>query len=261
MDNFMQQDLEVHKILLACYVKPGCVRRTHNNRPSHGLMFNCSNSARFAFSDGKMLNVPENAIAFLPEGSSYTVLDTENSGNTYAINFTLMQNLHFEPFFIQTKDSKAFLDLFKKTEKEWTTKNSGYILKCKSLLYSILYKMQKEYQANYADSGKHELIRPAIAYLHEHYTTEALKVAQLAEMCGISPEYFRNIFQNFYGSSPIKYINRLKMEHARELLSSGLYTVTEAATLSGYNDLSHFSREFKKTYGVKPTEYCPEPRV
>jgi AraC-like DNA-binding protein len=115
--------------------------------------------------------------------------------------------------------------------------------------------MQKEYQTGYADSSKFELIQPAITYLHDHYTTEPLKITRLAEMCHISPEYFRSIFQRIYGSSPIKYINRLKIQHASELLTSGMYTVTEAATLSGYNDLSHFSREFKKVYGVTPTEY------
>jgi AraC-like DNA-binding protein len=115
--------------------------------------------------------------------------------------------------------------------------------------------MQKENLVNYADSGKRELIQPAVSYIHERYTTETLKVTQLAAMCGISPEYFRSIFQSFYGVPPVKYINRLKMEHASELLSSGMYSVTEAATLSGYNDLSHFSREFKKTYGIKPTDF------
>lgn len=218
-------------------------------------MFNCSDTARFMFSDGRLLTVPENAIAFLPEGSNYTVLDTENSGNSYAINFTLVQKMDLEPFFIQTKDSKAFLDIFKKAEKAWTAKKSGYVLKCKSLLYQILYMLQKENMVNYTDSSKRDLIRPAVTYMHEHYTSEPLKVTRLAEMCGISPEYFRNIFQNVYGSSPIKYINRLKMEHARELLSSGMYSVTEAAALSGYSDLSHFCREFKKIYGIKPTEY------
>lgn len=255
MDTFMQNDLEIHKIPLVCYVKKGGAKKTHINRPSHGLMFNCNDPVLFIFSDGKRMTVPTNAIILLPQGSDYTVNDAEHSGNSYAINFTLMQETHFDPFFVQTKDSKAFLDLFKKMEKAWTAKKPGYILKCKSLLYSILYMMQKENFANYANSDKRKLIQPAVSYMHEHYTAEPLKVVQLAAMCGITPEYFRSIFQSFYGVSPIKYINRLKMEHASELLSSGMYSVTEAATLSGYNDLSHFSREFKKIYGVKPTEY------
>lgn len=252
---FMQHDPEVHQISLACYVEKGRVKKTHINRPSHGLMFNCNDPVTFIFSNGKRLIAPTNSIVFLPKGSVYTVVDPEKSGNSYAINFTLIHEEQFDPFFIQARDSKAFLDLFKKAEKSWTSKKPGYILKCKSLLYSILYLMQKENNVTYTSSDKRELIQPAVAYMHEHYTSEPLRIVQLADMCGISPEYFRSIFQSFYGVSPIKYINRLKMQHASELLSSGMYSVTEAATLSGYNDLSHFSREFKKTFGVKPTEY------
>lgn len=96
---------------------------------------------------------------------------------------------------------------------------------------------------------------PAVDYIHTHYTTELLSVASLAEMCHMSPENFRSLFRIFYGTSPVKYINHLKMTRATELIDSGLYSISQAAILSGYNDVSHFSREFKKTMGVSPSEY------
>ena len=54
------------------------------------------------------------------------------------------------------------------------------------------------------------------------------------------------------GVSPLAYINSLKITRAKELLLSGMYTVTEVAFMSGYSDISHFSREFKKSTGVSP---------
>ena len=74
-------------------------------------------------------------------------------------------------------------------------------------------------------------------------------------MCGITPEYFRKLFKSFYGISPLKYINNLKITHAKELLASGMYSVTEAALQSGYIDMSYFSREFKKASGNSPKYY------
>lgn len=64
----------------------------------------------------------------------------------------------------------------------------------------------------------------------------------------------QGLFGSFFGVSPIKYINALKLARAEELLSSQMYSVTEAAQMSGYTDMSHFSREFKKHTGMSPTE-------
>ena len=64
------------------------------------------------------------------------------------------------------------------------------------------------------------------------------------------------LFKKFYGVTPIKYINQLKLKRAKELLYSGMYSVSEAAYHSGFSDLSHFCRFFKKNIGVLPSEYA-----
>ena len=53
----------------------------------------------------------------------------------------------------------------------------------------------------------------------------------------------------------MKYINDLKLKRAKELLISGLYSVSEAAVQAGFSDLSYFSRFFKENVGVSPNEY------
>ena len=97
--------------------------------------------------------------------------------------------------------------------------------------------------------------------MHKNYTSKPIKISELAAMCGITPEYFRSIFKSFYGSSPLVYINNLKITRARELLESGMYSVEATATLSGYNDSAVFSREFKKATGLCPSKYKLNPDV
>lgn len=78
---------------------------------------------------------------------------------------------------------------------------------------------------------------------------------ELSQNANISYEYFRRIFENVYGVSPVKYLNKLRIDRAKELLNSGMYTVADAAFQSGFSDISYFSRFFKKETGLSPSEY------
>ena len=253
----MQEDICINTISLCCFVAQNSGRHHHEDRPNYGLAFKCSGENRYTFSDGTVLTVQMGDLIFLPKGSSYFVTDI-TPGDCYAINFLPDTPLTVSAFTVHCRDSQQFRQLFAETEAAWKSKTPGYRLKCKAQLYNILYKLQAEHALGYANSEIFRRIRPAVDYLHEHYTTELLSIEQLAAMCSMTPEYFRQIFRKQFGESPLRYINMLKLHHARELLRSGLYSVTEAALLSGYSDLSHFSREFKRATGLSPSEFKSE---
>jgi AraC-like DNA-binding protein len=172
----------------------------------------------------------------------------------------LFDDFFDQPFVFHTKDSSAFLEHFKTAEKKWKNKKTGFSLKCKSELYEILYKMQSEHRFDYRPKTKLEIIKPAVEYIHERYSIESIGIEKLSKLCNITPEYFRSIFKANFGTSPVKYINAIKIARAKELLDSNMYSVTEAATLSGFNDISHFSREFKRSCGQNPSQYAKAPR-
>lgn len=120
---------------------------------------------------------------------------------------------------------------------------------------SFFPAIQTAYSSEYIPNKKYALIKPAVEYIHRSYTKGLINITELSDMCGITPEYFRKIFKAYYGASPLKYINTLKIAHAKELLASGMYSVTEAAFQSGYTDMSYFSRAFKKETGEAPRYY------
>lgn len=115
--------------------------------------------------------------------------------------------------------------------------------------------MQNEHTSKYISRSTSSIITPAIKYIKANYTNDDIPISQLSAMCGISEDYFRKIFKIAFSVSPRKYINELKLSYAKELINSGMYTVTEAAELSGYTDMSYFSREFKKAFNVCPAAY------
>ncbi|MBR5782628.1 MAG: helix-turn-helix transcriptional regulator [Clostridia bacterium] len=104
-------------------------------------------------------------------------------------------------------------------------------------------------------SGKELLIQPAVDTINRDFTSNDLSVKDMARLCGISEAYFRRLFMDKFSLSPKEYIIKLRMEHAKRLLESGQFSVSEIALMCGYFEPCHFSREFKKHYGVSPAYY------
>ena len=254
LEKFMDFNFDIKDINIACYVSPREGDSVHKNRPNHGLALHLDGNKKYVFDTGKVLTVKKGDIIYLPKNSNYNVY-VEGSGECYAINFNISEENSFEPFVLETKNTGLFLDCFKSAEKAWSQKHIQFEFKCKSELYDILYNMKQEISFEYFPKSKIELIKPAIDYIHNNYTSENLSISHLSSMCNMTPEYFRRIFNNFYGTSPAKYINNLKITLARELLQSELYSVSAVCEMSGFSDLSHFSRVFKKLTGFSPSQY------
>lgn len=253
MNEFMKFDFCIEKIMLVCYVGKGQGEMLHKNRPSHGIALHISGTRVYNFKNGKSITINPGEIIYMPEGSDYRV-ESIAEGECYAINFKISQNKIFEPFKIKMKNLSSVSEHFKTARNTWDKNDYGYITKCKAELYEIIFAMQQEYFADYISNSKFEMIKPAVEYIQSRYKIEQISIAKLADICGITPEYFRQIFRSFYKTSPLKYINSLKILSAKKLIESGMYSVSEAAIQSGYTDMSHFSRAFKKETGKTPGE-------
>ena len=254
MTDFMNYELNINKIVVACFVRAGTGHNIHENRPSHGLAFHTGGEKIYTFSDGKTLVVKQNSLIYLPKNSTYKVMSKE-LGDCYAINFDIDEEKQFAPFVISVNNHTSMLKYFRDACKIWYLKKPAFTTKCKAELYNIIYTLKNEYFSDYSQKGKKHLIEPAIEYIHENYTSTPISIKELSDMCDITPEYFRSIFNSIYGVSPVSYINSLKITRARELLETKMYSVTEVCFLSGFHDESHFSREFKKSTGIAPSKY------
>ena len=80
-------------------------------------------------------------------------------------------------------------------------------------------------------------------------------VNELARLVHLSPSRLNHIFRADTGTSIAHYLKAHRMRLARELLETTFLNVKEIMTVVGLTDLSHFVRDFKKTFGVTPSEY------
>jgi AraC-like DNA-binding protein len=81
------------------------------------------------------------------------------------------------------------------------------------------------------------------------------KPEELAEIVNLSKSRFEKLFKQELKVSPMQFIKHLRLEKAKELLKITLLTVKEIGFAVGINDQSGFVRDFKKKYGLTPTEY------
>jgi AraC-like DNA-binding protein len=146
--------------------------------------------------------------------------------------------------------------LFAKACRLWQRKDTAFREECLSLLYRIIALIKKE-AARYSQKDKVlTALSPALSYISESYLSENIPIAHLASLCHMSETYLRRLFHSAFSVSPAVYTRNLRIKYAEELLRSGEHSVTDAATLAGFNDIAYFSRTFKKATGISPREYA-----
>ncbi|MEA5016192.1 MAG: AraC family transcriptional regulator [Candidatus Limiplasma sp.] len=147
---------------------------------------------------------------------------------------------------------QSFLEM----ERVWRGRRPGYLLRCKSALYDLLYTMMRQAGTFYDKDLPHqEKLRHALEIINQN-REENFSLQELAREAGLSPSYFRMLFKRFTGYSTVQYQNYMKITHAQDLLNTGNLRVTEVAGMVGIRDIYYFSRLFKQITGIAPSDLC-----
>ncbi len=201
---------------------------------------------------GRLFKSDKFNIMLLPKGSSYEWLCTE-AGHFAAIEFQSPQT-NEEIFSFQVNSSDEILKLFKKIEYDRLSKKPTYAMENIRDTYSVLLKLSAS-QKEYFTSEKAERLRPAIEYILKNYTSH-IRSEELAALTGMSHVYFRKMFKEVYGASPIDYVKKIRMKKAKEMLHSDFSSITDISFSLGYPSIYDFSRDFKKQVGISPLKYA-----
>jgi len=134
----------------------------------------------------------------------------------------------------------------------------GHDLTIKFLLGQMLLRINLIYRKRHSissniDTGYYSLVYNIINFLHQNYADD-INLDLLARKFYINKYYMCSWFKVVTGMSPNQYLTNCRLIKAKELLLNG-YCVDEVCGLTGYNNLSHFSRSFKQHFGVSPKRY------
>jgi len=92
----------------------------------------------------------------------------------------------------------------------------------------------------------------------ELHLYSGLKLEELARLCNLGVSSFKREFKKEFDDSPTNYINKRRLDKAKELLSITEMPVSEIAFEIGFKDSLYFTRLFKKKIGIPPTTYRKE---
>ena len=133
--------------------------------------------------------------------------------------------------------------------------DGDYQLHAKALLIGLLAQLARDADAGgrlYADCPA--AIRQAQEYIDANYA-QPLTLEALAEHVSLNREYFCRLFRQHAGKTPMRYLQDVRVYHAKLLLRSEEISVEEVANRCGFRDLSYFYSVFKKRTGQSPRQF------
>lgn len=152
----------------------------------------------------------------------------------------------------------ALQDILGQLERELEERKECFSLAVHSLvlqLFVALGRYREEQTPATAVSGERkQLVEEIMGWVAEEYR-ESLRIESLCRRFHLSRSYLHRIFKQETGLSITEYLIAYRINKAKEYLESGSMPLAEVALSSGFQDLSHFCRMFKRLTGVTPGHY------
>lgn len=230
------------------------------------------NSETYHLNEGDIAFINSGFIhSGIPKNCTYECLVFDISYFRKEINFsnTFINSIISFKKEIQTlysekdKTSHAILENIFKTMKNQAP---GYKLKFYGLFYYFLgivkelnlFTNNLEFKSK--DQKKLLQIKKVILFIQQKYMYD-ISLKDLADSLDLNMNYFCKFFKEITQTTPVEYLNYYRIECAKEKLKESQLSITEIAYDCGFNDLSHFTKVFKKYTNMTPRNYCKQQNI
>ena len=203
-------------------------------------------------------------FVFIPAGTVHSFSTvSSNTYTKYWCHFT--SNVMFSPLFqyyglpyvMNASEVAGIVQPFQRMEQmlSWTAPSLS--LRVKSTIYEIIscfidHSVRNEVES-VAPASVLKLQR-VTEYIDQHMDKD-IKIEQLAEIMHFNTNYLYHFMKTHLGITPMQYIYKRRLEKAKFLLTNTDDTLTEIASVTGFSDVYHFSKSFKKNTGISPRAY------
>lgn len=227
------------------------------NHPKQHNIFVYLNGCDATYKDisGNVIKAESGSLIYAPETSEYVAYFDNfqnNTSCTVGINFRLFDE-NITPIILENRITVYKNSKFSGFVEKIDNADQGMVscfAKMKSGLYEIISILGNTENTL---EDKYKVIYKGIEHLESgNYN---LSIEEIAKMCNVSVSYFRKLFKQYSGVSPIEYRMNTKFQKAKEYLCHTDLNSCEVADLLDFKDMSFFCRRFKKETGLTPLQY------
>ncbi|MDT0160696.1 helix-turn-helix domain-containing protein [Bacillus sp. AG4(2022)] len=215
-------------------------------------------SRAYNFSKDKVVLITPNCVHSIKAATKMTVL-------VLAFSLPSMEiTLQKELLSLMQKESRHFeLDLYTASEIRplirkmlYEQKNGDLFGKLSMPVYLIEIMIHLLRQQNYTSVQDANDIRSIQMkeYIERHYFTN-ITAESLSAVYGISTRYMNDIFKRKFNDTPLQYLQKVRINHAKELLLESDLDIVSICFEVGYETLSTFYRTFRNLVGISPNKF------
>lgn len=234
-----------------------------NGSNNYQLLYIANGKARFQI-EGKMHWLEKGyCVLFSPKQPQYYYYELQDSPDIYWVHFSCKKEKEFLEktgflngiiYFvgIHTSYSKMFDEMITELQVKQPFFEEQLQLKMKELLLKM-GRNQQIREKNLFESYNKE-VEEALR-LFQLTPEKDFTIKEFTKERGLNYYRFIDTFTHYVGVSPRQYIINMRMTIAKDLLMNPMFQISEVARLTGYDNPLYFSRLFKKTWGISPTEF------
>lgn len=160
-------------------------------------------------------------------------------------------------FFNLRDEQKDILRYLNAMVQEATSQSMSYELVCHNLLEILLIKILRHQHFD-LEVGKQSKATKDMSFIKhylETYYHESIQLEDLASMTHLSRFYISHSFKKEIGMSPMEYLIAIRIKESKILLRTTNYSISQVADIVGFTTPTYFSKQFRKSTGISPTDY------